>query len=274
MNRNAEGIQYDGRMGTVRAYLRAFRSPFTYDLRRNVYMGFGFIWGVPVPFFSVVLDLTLSPELHTPWEVIVQHPVHLFFLAHPLLFAGVFGAMGTVRRELELENLRLIESLTNLATTDVLTGLHNRRYVLDELSKAIQRSNRTGHPFALVLFDLDGFKAVNDTRGHSAGDLILKDAAVALQEVVREGDVLGRYGGDEFLLVTYGDLDSLMTLAGRADQAIARRTGLGVSAGVSRFPEDGADIQALIDLADGRMVEDKKRRYTEKGTSRRDASPK
>lgn len=261
-------------MRIVRAYLRAFLHPFTYNVRDNVYFGFGFLWGVPIPFFSLALDLSLSgtPGRST-WDACCEHPVHLFFLLHPVIFGLVFGAMGTVRHQLEEENLRLIRTLTDLATIDPLTGLHNRRYVSEELNKALQRSRRTEQAFALLLFDLDGFKAVNDTQGHHAGDVVLRAAAGALQSIVREGDVLGRYGGDEFLLVTYGDLPSAMALAARAEEAVQQRTGLGVSAGVARFPEDGQTADDLIAAADTLLAATKKKRYADKGTARRGVAP-
>jgi diguanylate cyclase (GGDEF)-like protein len=205
--------------------------------------------------------------------MIQEHPVHLLFLAHPLLFALIFGAMGAVRHKLEEDNARLIESLTDLATTDLLTGLHNRRYVLGELDKALQRSRRTQHPFSVALFDLDGFKQVNDMQGHIAGDLVLKRAAAALQGICREGDVLGRYGGDEFLLLTFGDLPDEQSLPDRADQAVLREAGLGTSAGISHFPLDGDSEEALISCADRHLAEAKRRRYAEKGTSRRGSEP-
>src|ERR1041384_1321295 len=97
---------------------------------------------------------------------------------------------------------------------------------------------------------MDGFKQINDTLGHAAGDAVLKRAAAALGSIVREGDVLGRYGGDEFLLVTYGDLASSQSLPDRADEAVTRSTGLGISSGIARYPEDGSTDEALIDRAD------------------------
>ncbi len=257
----------------IRNYLAAFGRAYTYDVRRNVYLWFGFLWGIPVPIMSIALDLSLSPVPgETPLTAVMDHPIHMVFLAHPILFALVFGAMGTVRHALELDNARLIESLTDLAITDALTGLHNRRYVTEELEKAIQRSRRTDHRFAVALFDLDGFKQVNDTCGHAAGDLVLKKASDALRSVVREGDVLGRYGGDEFLLITYGDLASASSLGVRADDAVQRATGLGASTGISRFPEDGTTPAQLLECADRLLAADKELRYAKKGTARRGSS--
>jgi diguanylate cyclase (GGDEF)-like protein len=259
---------------TLRPYLTAFAQSSTYDLRRNPYVWFGFLWGLPIPVFSLALDCGLGGD--PSWTIlnaIARHPVHLFFLAHPILFALLFGAMGTVRHRLEEKNAELIRSLTDLATTDALTGLHNRRYVLSELTKAIQRARRTDQRFSVVLFDLDGFKRINDTSGHAAGDAVLKKAAAALQGITREGDVLGRYGGDEFLLITYGDFPSAQSLPARAEEAVAWSTGLGVSAGVARHPGDGTTEEALIERADALLAEVKKQRYEAKGSRRRGSEP-
>jgi diguanylate cyclase (GGDEF)-like protein len=259
---------------TVRSYLAAFGRSYTYDVRRNVYLWFGLLWGIPVPVFSIALDLSLSPGLRGPLTAVLEHPVHLIFLAHPFLFALIFGAMGTVRHALEQDNARLIESLTDLATTDALTGLHNRRYVMEELEKALQRSRRTDQRFGVALFDLDGFKQINDTLGHSAGDLVLKKASEALKGVTREGDVLGRYGGDEFLLITYGDLSSSESLGVRADDAVQQATDLGISTGIARYPDDGSTSTTLLEEADRRLAQEKDRRYEKKGTVRRGATPR
>jgi len=259
---------------TIETYLRAFGCGFTYDVGRNHYLWFGFLWGIPIPIFSLALDLSLGQiPGRTPLEALLEHPIHFLFVAHPFLFALVFGAMGTVRHALEAHNRQLIGSLTDLATTDALTGLHNRRYVLEELEKAVQRGRRTQQACAVVLFDLDGFKTINDTQGHAAGDLALRKVAGALGGVVREGDVLGRYGGDEFLLITYGDLPATQSLAGRAEASVQALTGLGLSAGFARYPEDGTAGEALINAADRRLAAVKERRYAEKRTTRRGYPP-
>lgn len=255
---------------TIETYLKAFGQRFTYDILHNHYLWFGFLWGIPIPIFSIALDLALAGAPgRSPMAAVVEHPVHLFFLAHPVLFALVFGAMGTVRHALEIHNAELIRSLTDLATTDALTDLPNRRYVLGEIRKALQRSRRSEQQFALVLFDLDGFKGVNDTLGHAAGDAVLKKAADALQSVIREGDTLGRYGGDEFLLLTFGDLASTQSLVTRAREAVHQITGLGLSAGVARYPRDASSEDDLIEAADRELAAAKEKVYAEKRTTRR-----
>jgi diguanylate cyclase (GGDEF)-like protein len=88
-----------------------------------------------------------------------------------------------------------------LATHDELTGLLNRRAILDALSREAERSERQGQPLATLLIDLDYFKRVNDTHGHLAGDDVLREAAHRISATVRSYDAVGRYGGEEFLVV-------------------------------------------------------------------------
>ena len=238
----------------VGTYISAFGRKYTYDGRRNAYLWFGVLWGLPIPIFSIALDFALTGVGgRTPLDAISQHPLHLFFLAHPVLFALVFGAMGTLRHDLERENERLIGSLLELATTDPLTGLYNRRYMFEELEKAISRSNRSGQCFSVILFDLDGFKAVNDEEGHPAGDTVLRKVADALRSVLRQGDVLARYGGDEFLLQMHSASPSAAHLVDRATVAVQRHAGMEISAGVAGYPDDGGTPEELISAADERL---------------------
>lgn len=242
----------------MKSYVRAFGRTYTYDARRNPYLWFGLAWGLPVPVFAVAFDLWLGAPGRGLLELVKDHPVQLFFLLHPVLFAVVFGAMGTLRHELQVENERLIEELRGFASTDPLTGLANRRRVLQELETTLARSARTREPFFVAMFDLDGFKKINDERGHPEGDLILKKTAAALSGVVRQGDVLGRYGGDEFLLVAHGALALDNDFLRRAMDAVQRESGLSISAGVARYPQDGGTAAGLIATADARLYEIKR----------------
>ena len=252
----------------ITAFVRAFGRRHTYDPRRNAYSRFGFLWGLPVPTFSIGLDLQLSRTTGlTPLAVLLEHPFHLFFLAHPLLFGLVFGAMGTVRRDLEVEKDRLIATLTDLAITDPLTQLYNRRYALEALQNGLSRAARTREPLAVALLDLDGFKAVNELRGHPAADRVLCDVAFALRSVLRRSEVIGRYGGDEFLLVMTIDIERAARVVGRAGRAVRRSTGLTVSTGIARCPEDGESAEALLAAADARLADAKEaKRGARKGT--------
>ena len=106
----------------------------------------------------------------------------------------------------ELKNaLAKLEEKNNilevLSTTDGLTGLYNRRHFFEELKKYIYNSNRYTHPMTLFMFDIASFKTINDNHGHPVGDKVLCDIAEILQRKIRETDMVGRFGGDEFLIM-------------------------------------------------------------------------
>ena len=105
------------------------------------------------------------------------------------------------RYALEQERARMILRLAELTVTDELTGLANRRRLDEKLQEEVQRSERTGHVFTLLLIDLDLFKQVNDRYGHQAGDDVLRHCAAALKQKVRVTDLVARYGGEEFCVL-------------------------------------------------------------------------
>lgn len=153
---------------------------------------------------------------------------------------------------LQQANARLAEQ----SQRDGLTGLHNRRHFLDRAAAELLRLRR-GHPAALLMMDLDGFKRVNDKRGHLAGDDLLRRIARAIEGSTREVDVVGRYGGDEFVaLLTDAPLDAAEVVAARLVTAV-RAVGLSddpaqpvtVSVGVAEVRPDD-DVTSLIRAAD------------------------
>jgi two-component system, cell cycle response regulator len=93
------------------------------------------------------------------------------------------------------------EDIVTLANLDDLTGIPNRKSILATLQEESFRARRTNQPLSLIIFDLDNFKSVNDTFGHAAGDVVLRDAAKVIQGIIRDRDCIGRYGGDEFLVL-------------------------------------------------------------------------
>jgi diguanylate cyclase (GGDEF)-like protein len=144
-----------------------------------------------------------------------------------------------------LENARRFREARQLADLDALTGLHNRRYFHETLARESARAHRYSRRLALIVFDLDDFKDVNDRIGHLAGDAVLAEAAVRVREVVRTADIPCRVGGDEFAVVLpESGLEQAEQLFARIQNAIGGRPigqagRLKVSAGVAELqPED------------------------------------
>lgn len=105
------------------------------------------------------------------------------------------------RHSLEQERARMVEKLAALSVTDELTGLANRRHLIQELEEEVRRSERTSHLFALLVIDLDHFKWVNDRYGHQRGDEVLQHCSATLKQNVRKTDFVARYGGEEFCVI-------------------------------------------------------------------------
>jgi diguanylate cyclase (GGDEF)-like protein len=128
-------------------------------------------------------------------------------------------------RQLREQNEKLQQAnevLEQLSITDGLTKLHNHRYFQETLSREIKRVSRTHETLALMLIDIDDFKALNDRLGHAAGDAVLVRIARILNESVRESDVLARYGGEEFVVLAPGtDLEGVAYLAEKVRTAVA-----------------------------------------------------
>lgn len=161
---------------------------------------------------------------------------------------------------LALVNLKLRETLRNQSIRDPLTGLFNRRYMDETLDREILRAKRNEHPLAVIMLDLDHFKNFNDTFGHDAGDLILREVSALLKKYVRGGDIVCRYGGEEFTIIA--PEISLEIVLPRVEalrlgikQLNVRHRGqplgtITMSFGVAMFPEHGADGETLLRAAD------------------------
>jgi diguanylate cyclase (GGDEF)-like protein len=161
---------------------------------------------------------------------------------------------------------QLAERLTEvwtLATVDQLTGVFNRQALLTELEKEIERAARFGHQLSVVMVDLDHFKRLNDSHGHAAGDLLLRQVADILRTNLRTIDVVGRYGGEEFLIVLpETDVDAAASLAEKLRRLVGRhelvlddgyRAIATLSAGVAGGFGGHLDLEALVRDADNAM---------------------
>jgi diguanylate cyclase (GGDEF)-like protein/putative nucleotidyltransferase with HDIG domain len=166
-----------------------------------------------------------------------------------------------------IDNSLRFEFATNAADTDELTGLVNARYLFSHLQQEVARNSRSGGAFAVVLLDLDGFKAANDSFGHLAGNRILQAVAAGLRQNCRAGDVVARLGGDEFVIVMPDAEKGVDATLARMQATIRTLTveasfaaEITFSAGVARYPDDGVDAEALLEKADERMYDSKRRR--------------
>jgi diguanylate cyclase (GGDEF)-like protein/PAS domain S-box-containing protein len=169
---------------------------------------------------------------------------------------------------LAMENVQLSTEMHELSIRDPLTGLHNRRYLFEVLPREKARALRSGHPISFALIDIDYFKDVNDLYGHGAGDTALCALADLLSGLIRAGDILCRYGGDELIAVMYNTPAPVaLERANQWRRAAAdlhieyqdRVLGLTISLGIASFPQHGATIDEVIGRADHALYQSKNR---------------
>jgi diguanylate cyclase (GGDEF)-like protein/PAS domain S-box-containing protein len=152
--------------------------------------------------------------------------------------------------------------VAHMAQHDFLTGLPNRMLLLDRLAQAIRHASREKHKIALIFLDLDRFKNINDTLGHPIGDKLLIEVSSRIARVSRAGDTVSRLGGDEFVVMLPG-LETVDDISGIADKLLESVSGpclidgkeidITTSIGISVFPDDGSDGEALLRQADSAM---------------------
>jgi diguanylate cyclase (GGDEF)-like protein len=164
---------------------------------------------------------------------------------------------------LAVANLKLRETLRNQSIRDPLTGLFNRRYLEETLERELRRADRSHGALGVVMIDLDHFKSFNDTYGHDAGDMLLRELGRLLQSSIRGGDVACRYGGEEFVLIIPGaDAETTRQRADKLRQSVQHlfvshhgqsMGSVTMSAGVAAFPEHGTTGEALVQAADAAL---------------------
>ncbi|MBI2779877.1 MAG: diguanylate cyclase [Gammaproteobacteria bacterium] len=157
-------------------------------------------------------------------------------------------------------------ALESMALHDALTGLPNRRLLMDRLSLAIAHAHRNKSTMAVMYLDLDGFKQINDVMGHDAGDTLLRMVADRLVSVVRQEDTVARFGGDEFVIAFWevNHTDGVLKLVSKVIQAVSqpyniegRCVRMTASAGVGIYPTHGEEVETLMKSADLALYEAK-----------------
>jgi diguanylate cyclase (GGDEF)-like protein len=174
--------------------------------------------------------------------------------------ATISFAASLGRTRLQRETDRLTKELADRATIDELTGCLTRR-AFDEQSEAeVARSRRNGRSLAFIMMDLDNLKRINDTGGHSAGDQALASVGQTLRQLSRSGDIVGRFGGDEFaILLPDGDPDGMIDLAGRIHRQLSSAEGdlLTLSYGGATLQDKASNLVSLREDADRALYEAK-----------------
>jgi diguanylate cyclase (GGDEF)-like protein len=192
-----------------------------------------------------------------------------------LIVAAIATALAAI---LALRLTARVRAAESLALRDTLTGLPNRALLDDRIEQALQRARRTADAFAILVVDLDGFKEVNDIRGHDAGDQVLQSIARRLESVVRGSDTVARVGGDEFVILSIGTRteEEAAALVGRLRTSLRRpyRIDGGIieidaSIGWALFPADGVNHEELLGQADVKMFATKRDSGDSSATMRR-----
>ena len=166
-----------------------------------------------------------------------------------------------------MTTVSVLNQQTRLAKTDGLTGLLNKKHIQEQLHEFV--SSKRGDAISIFLFDIDHFKHYNDTNGHLAGDDLLRSMSAKLREATREGEFVGRYGGEEFLiLMPHTTAEQAIGAAERVRSSIEAEDfpfgdaqpggSLTISGGVATFPADGRGVAELIKAADDALYEAKR----------------
>ncbi len=196
--------------------------------------------------------------------------------ASPGVRADEIGELARSIEHMEVQIHNQFEVLQNqkvklehLANHDSLTGLPNRRLLLERLEQALERAKRNKTEVALLFIDLNRFKSINDTYGHKAGDAVLLEVAQRLHKLLRASDTAARIGGDEFLILIEGNCEAaaMDSIVSKVQAVLALsiphqdiELRCGGSIGVARYPQDGATAATLIAVADQSMYQSKARR--------------
>jgi diguanylate cyclase (GGDEF)-like protein len=205
---------------------------------------------------AIVAPLILSGRVLGVISLQSQNPYA--FTPGELRLLDSFAATITVA----IQNAMLHAEVQHMAVTDALTGLYNRRGFLDLGQREVERFQRFGRPLSLIMLDIDHFKEVNDAYGHASGDTVLRELSKSCRTIIRQVDIIGRYGGDEFVILL-PETDTFMacevadrlrreveSLAIRQDQAEIKTT---ISLGVSRALKDTQNLAELIERADAAL---------------------
>ena len=216
----------------------------------------------------------LFPIVKIPKEISFKQRILMEVFYHipkkdgiPECFVGIFEDI-TDRKKSEEERTRLIEKLEFLSKTDSLTGLLNRRALIESLEYEVDRAKRYAAELSLILCDMDYFKEINDTYGHVAGDAVLQAVSQAIRDSLRGTDITGRYGGDEFMVILpETPFDGAKNFAERIRLSVKKteiaitenhNIKMSLSLGITCFNAASDNIDTIVRRADSALYEAKK----------------
>ena len=225
-------------------------------------IGYLFLHPVSMYIHSSMCEPYVSPLKIFRDTFSVEHlPMALFFSA----LGGLAGAVqGLYVGRILVANIEL----KKLAIVDYLTGLYTRRFIFEALDRELKRASRTGEPLAVAMIDLDHFKKYNDTHGHIVGDELLRRFGALIRTSIRQSDLSGRYGGEEFIIVfqnmtsaqAYIMIERLRISVSHKDFFKVSNTQdslVTFSAGISEFPGDSQEASNLVNMADQALFDAK-----------------
>jgi diguanylate cyclase (GGDEF)-like protein len=220
----------------------------------------------PVIHFTLTRLGVATPVL-APLQEILALVLLILLAAMVVIYARL---MRSENLRLATERLQSQEKIKHLAYHDDLTGLPNRRLLADRMTQALSRGRRYNWHLAVLVVDVDNFKAVNDTLGHDAGDSILRQLAGRLRRSIRENDTVARLGGDEFVLVIEGlqgeenatrTTDFLTASLAAPYEVDGKKVTVTSTVGCAIFPNQGDTLEALLKEADSAMYRKKSSKY-------------
>lgn len=241
-------------------------SRFKTFARRNLYLGAALGLGSPLGLLGIryYFDHRLLVNSWLLWELRDHGEYYMYAGVGTVLAMGLWGLWGGRKADVQRTRAEALERaalrLRDMADTDGLTGVFVRRHLLEKLDDELRRAERYKYPIASVFVDVDNFKAFNETHGHMVGDEVLRRIAQVVRAGVRETDIVGRYGGDEFLvMLPHANAREAFSAAERIRRGVERLTvsdkagapvPMTVSVGVIAAVPHDADVLRFLDIAD------------------------
>jgi diguanylate cyclase (GGDEF)-like protein len=261
MDPRPNGITYQvAREGTIKVVNDVMSDPLFENRRWE-----GSIISLPLKIGKKVLGV-MNVALKHPHEFTENEIRSIEFLGDQASIAIQNANLYEQAQQEIAERIKAEEAIKHLANHDALTGLPNRRLFTERINLEISRAQRNNQKIGVMLFDLDQLKKVNDSYGHNVGDLLLQAVAQRMLGLLRKSDTIARMGGDEFLLILpemYKSDDALKT-AERILDTLSRpfylegyQVDITTSIGISFFPDDGEEVNALVKKADIAMYKAK-----------------